>query len=82
MNTAMSTHDATPDELHAAMVDRLTSSGKILTAAVEDAMRAVPRHPFMPDTPPTEAYAEQAVITKRAPDGPALSCASGPGPWR
>ncbi|ABW12918.1 hypothetical protein Franean1_3517 [Parafrankia sp. EAN1pec] len=41
-------------------------------------MRTVPRHLFVPDAAPSEAYAEQAVITKRAPDGAALSCASAP----
>ncbi|MCK9904185.1 methyltransferase, FxLD system [Frankia sp. Cpl3] len=61
------------------MIDRLVASGTILTTAVEDAMRAVPRHLFVPDAAPSEAYAEQAVITKRAPDGTSLSCASGPG---
>ncbi|WP_041255078.1 methyltransferase, FxLD system [Frankia sp. EAN1pec] len=74
-----STHDATPDDLRAAMVDRLATSGAILTAAVEDTMRTVPRHLFVPDAAPGEAYAEQAVITKRAPDGTSLSYASGPG---
>ncbi|WP_018501130.1 class I SAM-dependent methyltransferase [Parafrankia discariae] len=79
MNTAASTHGATPDELRAAMVDRLAISGAVLTGAVEDAMRAVPRHLFVPDAAPGEAYAEQAVVTKRAPDRTSLSCASGPG---
>ncbi|TCJ34569.1 methyltransferase, FxLD system [Parafrankia sp. BMG5.11] len=79
MNTATSTPDATPDELRAAMVDRLAISGAVLTGAVEDAMRTVPRHLFVPDATPGKAYAEQAVITKRAPDGTSLSCASGPG---
>jgi protein-L-isoaspartate(D-aspartate) O-methyltransferase len=41
-------------------------------------MRAVPRHRFVPDATAHNAYADQAVITKRAATGAALSCASVP----
>ncbi|WP_230205330.1 methyltransferase domain-containing protein [Parafrankia elaeagni] len=73
------TRDSSPDVLHSAMVRRLTRSGKVLTKAVADAMAAVPRHYFLPDTPPRVAYSEQDVVTQRAADGPALSWASAPG---
>lgn len=73
------TRDSSPDALHAAMVRRLARSGKVLTDAVADAMAAVPRHLFLPNTPPRVAYSEQDIITKRAAGGPALSWASAPG---
>ncbi|WP_018505007.1 methyltransferase, FxLD system [Parafrankia discariae] len=74
------TRDSSPDALHAAMVRRLARSGNVLTDAVAEAMAAVPRHLFLPDTPPRMAYSEQDIITKRVTaDGPALSWASAPG---
>lgn len=75
MNT---TTDSTPEALRATMVDRIKSAGHARTAAVEQALRDVPRHRFVPAAQLTDAYANQAVITKRAADGAALSCASVP----
>ncbi|MFI1577607.1 methyltransferase, FxLD system [Embleya sp. NPDC020630] len=69
----------TPDTLRGDMVDRLLRGRPTLDPRVADAMRALPRHMFVPDAPLDEAYAEQAVITKRNDTGIALSCASGPG---
>ncbi|MFE3205649.1 methyltransferase, FxLD system [Embleya sp. NPDC059237] len=68
-----------PDTLREDMVDRIIRSRPTLDPRVADAMRAVPRHMFVPEAPLDEAYAEQAVITKRNDTGIALSCASGPG---
>ncbi|MQA88064.1 MAG: methyltransferase, FxLD system [Streptosporangiales bacterium] len=67
-----------PDALHAQLVDRLLDAGHIRTAAVEAAMRAVPRHLFLPGTPLEESYADQVVVTKRDADGAALSSVSKP----
>jgi hypothetical protein len=38
----------------------------------------VPRHLFVPEASVEDAYADSAVVTKRAVDGAALSCASVP----
>ncbi|QFZ17722.1 methyltransferase, FxLD system [Saccharothrix syringae] len=75
MNT---TTNSSPEALRAAMVDRIKAAGHARTAAVEQALREVPRHRFVPAAQLTDAYANQAVITKRAADGAALSCASVP----
>ncbi|WNV83903.1 methyltransferase, FxLD system [Umezawaea sp. Da 62-37] len=75
MNT---TTDSTPEALRATMVDHIKSAGHARTAAVEQALRDVPRHRFVPAAQLAVAYANQAVITKRAADGAALSCASVP----
>lgn len=75
MNT---TTDSSPEALRAAMVDRIKAAGHAHTAPVEQALREVPRHRFVPAAQLTDAYANQAVITKRAADGAALSCASVP----
>lgn len=75
MNTTDAT--ATPDLLRARMVDTIRAQRPI-SAAVAEAMLTEYRHLFVPDAPVEEAYAEQAVITKRAATGAALSCASVP----
>ncbi len=50
-----------------------------MTTDSPEAMRIIPRHLFLPEASVEEAYADQAVITKSAADGAALSCASVPG---
>ncbi|HVK23855.1 MAG TPA: methyltransferase, FxLD system [Actinokineospora sp.] len=75
MNT---TTDSAPETLRDTMVDTVKDSGYARTTAVEAAMRAVPRHAFVPEATLADAYADIAVITKRAADGSALSCASVP----
>jgi protein-L-isoaspartate(D-aspartate) O-methyltransferase len=67
-----------PQTLRDQMVDRITAAGWAYTPRVAEAMRNVPRHLFVPDATFAEAYDDQAVIIKRAPDGRALSCASEP----
>jgi len=74
--------NATPDadSLRAGLVDLLAARGTVRTAPVEAALRAVPRHVFIPDTELQAAYApDDAVVTKRDPAGIALSSASAPG---
>lgn len=75
MNT---TTDSAPETLREAMVDNIKQAGYARTRAVEIALRTVPRHEFVPEATVTDAYADIAVITKRAADGSALSCASVP----
>lgn len=77
MNSPAPVTDASPEELRAAMVDRIVT-GRPTSPRVEEAMRTVPRHAFVPAAPVAEAYANQAVITKRGSDGASLSCASVP----
>jgi protein-L-isoaspartate(D-aspartate) O-methyltransferase len=68
----------TPEALHARMIDRILRAGHARNPNVARALRAVPRHLFVPDAPVADAYADIAVITKRAANGAPLSCASVP----
>lgn len=71
------TPDATAGQLHDRMVQQIIDSGSARSAAVIAALRAVPRHAFLPGVPLSEAYdPHAAVITKKAADGTHLSCAS------
>jgi protein-L-isoaspartate(D-aspartate) O-methyltransferase len=63
--------------LRAQMVDRIVS-GLPLAPAVEDALRRVERHRYVPAAPLADAYQERSVITHAFPDGAPLSCASEP----
>ncbi|WP_369974880.1 methyltransferase domain-containing protein [Thermobifida halotolerans] len=61
------------------MVDRLCADGVVRSAAVEAALRRVPRHLFVPGTSLEEAYADEAVHTKHDPaTGVSVSAASQP----
>ncbi|MDX6743616.1 methyltransferase, FxLD system [Actinocorallia sp. A-T 12471] len=71
---------ATADQLHTGLIDLLVARGTVTSPQVEAALRAVPRHSFVPDSPLETAYApDDAVVTKRDADGVALSSASAPG---
>lgn len=65
-------------ELRAELADELRAQGKIITRAVEDAIRRVPRERFMPDdTDLAVAYGfDNSVITKRDQHGVAISSVS------
>ncbi|GGQ42977.1 methyltransferase, FxLD system [Couchioplanes azureus] len=65
-------------ELRSALVERLRADGKITSAAVEAAVRAVARERFLPaDTPLEVAYGvDNSVVTKRDAHGVALSSVS------
>lgn len=78
MNSPAPTAPTSPEALRSRMVGQLTADGSLVSERVEQAMREVPRHQFVPHASPEEAYADQAVITKRADNGAALSCASVP----
>ncbi|MEL7208306.1 MAG: methyltransferase domain-containing protein [Actinomycetota bacterium] len=67
-----------PDEARAAMVARLRAAGVVSSPAVDAALSAVPRHHFIDDVSIEFAYAETAVVVKRAAGGRALSSASQP----
>lgn len=74
MNTTITPADA----LRAHMVDDIIKTAHGLPSRIEEALRTVPRHEFVPAATTEEAYANQAVITKRGRGGAALSCASVP----
>jgi len=76
---AMNTTTGTPAEvLRASMVDHVVNASYARSGPVEEALREVPRHRYLPATTVEDAYADIVVITKRASDGAALSCASVP----
>jgi protein-L-isoaspartate(D-aspartate) O-methyltransferase len=77
-DTMNDTITASPETLRAQMVDRIIAAGWARSDRVAEVMRTVPRHLFVPDATVDEAYDDRAVITKRAADGIALSCASEP----
>lgn len=71
--------DETAEDLRAALVRTLTDDGVIKSAAVGAAIETVPRHLFIPEVALPEAYgAYTSVVTKRAPDGRAMSSVSEP----
>jgi len=67
-----------PGPLHRRLVDQLLDADHIQTTRVEAAMRAVPRHLFLPGVPVEDCYLDQLVVTKRDADGASLSSASQP----
>ena len=72
-------HVSPSGDLHAAMVEAILRTSGTHTSRVEQALRAVPRHAFLPHATLEQAYdPDLAVITKTAADGSALSCASVP----
>ncbi|MDT3397673.1 methyltransferase, FxLD system [Streptomyces sp. B1866] len=65
------------DELREQLVDKLHELEALRTEAVERAIRAVPRHLFLPEESVEDAYAAQrALVTKRDEHGIALSSVS------
>ncbi|MGH3885758.1 MAG: methyltransferase, FxLD system [Pseudonocardiaceae bacterium] len=76
MNTTTGT---SPDDLRARMVDLIAAKNYLHSGRVEEAMRTVPRHLFLPAATVEEAYAERSVTTKPGSNGGRpLSCASQP----
>ena len=65
------------DRARARLVDELRDGGRLPSAAVEEAFRAVPRHLFLPGMPLNRAYADEAVAVQ-AVDGVTTSSASQP----
>jgi protein-L-isoaspartate(D-aspartate) O-methyltransferase len=59
---AIRDEDAAARKLRMALVDELRGNGSVRSAAVEAAMRAVPRHVFLPEVPLERAYANDAVV--------------------
>lgn len=58
-------------------VDQLIANGTIVSKGVEAAMRTVPRHLFIPEATPEEAYNPfRAFVTRRDAEGNSLSSVS------
>ncbi|MEV6592183.1 methyltransferase, FxLD system [Streptomyces acidicola] len=79
VNDMISTPTAEAERLRNALVDQLRTDGHARTPAVENALRTVPRHVFVPDAPLEDAYANAPVHIKYDTDGTSISCASQPG---
>ncbi|MER5771152.1 methyltransferase, FxLD system [Streptomyces sp. NPDC001985] len=80
VNTDMITADsAEAERLRNALVDQILANGHARTPAVEQSLRAVPRHAFVPDASLEDAYANAPVHIKYDTDGTSISCASQPG---
>lgn len=60
------------------LVDSLVTAGHLHTEHVEAAFRAVPRHLFVSDVEPMDAYADEVIVTRRDPSGRATSSSSQP----
>jgi protein-L-isoaspartate(D-aspartate) O-methyltransferase len=72
---------ASPEHLNQLMIDAIAAARPVGTSdpRVLDAIRAVPRHAFVPGASLADAYnPDLAVITKRDSGGRSLSCASVP----
>ncbi|RZT87700.1 protein-L-isoaspartate(D-aspartate) O-methyltransferase [Pseudonocardia sediminis] len=65
------------DRARARLVSDLLRDGRVRTPAVRDALASVPRHLFLPDLTPAEAYADEAVAIKVV-DGATISSVSQP----
>jgi protein-L-isoaspartate(D-aspartate) O-methyltransferase len=70
--------DGDATRLRDALVDQLVANGTVCTPAVEGALRATPRHLFVPDVSMDTAYADDAVHTKHDDAGASISAASQP----
>lgn len=75
----IATSEADAARLRNALVDKIRESGYARTPVVENALRTVPRHLFVPDAPLEDAYANTQVNVKYDTDGTSISCASQPG---
>lgn len=72
------THDTEADRLRQQLVDELLADGSLRSPHIEQVMREVPRHLFVPDAPLTKAYGNTPVSIKNDPAGASISCASQP----
>lgn len=68
-----------PEALREAMIGKVQDAGYARSRSVEEALRAVERHHYVPDVDLAVAYANDIVVTKRGADDAVLSCASQPG---
>lgn len=60
------------------LLDQVREQGAATDPLVLDALRTVPRHLFLPDLSPDQAYQDEAIVTKRDADGRPISSSSQP----
>jgi protein-L-isoaspartate(D-aspartate) O-methyltransferase len=60
------------------LVDRLCAAGVLRDDRVVQAFRVVPRHLFLPEVQPERTYRDEAIVTKRSPDGWSIRSSSQP----
>src|SRR6201994_363364 len=60
------------------MVAEVTAADRTVSASVTEALLVVPRHLFLPGIPPAAAYRDDAIVTRRGPDGQPTSSSSQP----
>jgi protein-L-isoaspartate(D-aspartate) O-methyltransferase len=73
------TTDTQPEDLRNRLVDHIREAGHLRSSSVEQALRTVPRHLFVPEASIEDAYANKAITTKPGgPGGRPASCASVP----
>jgi protein-L-isoaspartate(D-aspartate) O-methyltransferase len=72
------TTGTTAESLRHALVGQLLERGIVRIGPVEHALRAVPRHLFVPAVPVQQAYADEPVYTKHDAAGTSISAASQP----
>jgi len=60
------------------LADRLRDGGRVRSGEVAEAFRLVPRHLFLPEVDPAQAYADEAIPVKWDADGRAISSSSQP----
>jgi len=60
------------------MVDQIIGSGRLRSEPLVEALRAVPRHVFVPGVELAKAYEDAAIVTKWAGDGQPISSSSQP----
>jgi protein-L-isoaspartate(D-aspartate) O-methyltransferase len=70
--------DSATNQLRERLIAHLKQSGTLTQAPVEVAMRAVPRHLFLPEEAPERAYADESVVTKWNAEQLPISSASQP----
>ena len=58
------------------MIDQLKGRGLEMTAAIEEAFRAVPREAFLPGIPIERVYSGDAIVTKNDEEGRPISSSS------
>ncbi len=65
-------------QLREDLATRVVTATRIGSGRVAAALRAVPRHLFLPDLPPEATYADDAIVTKRDQGGQPISSSSQP----
>ena len=70
--------DASLAGLRERLVTEALATSRIRDERIAAALRAVPRHLFLPHLPPEEAYLDDAIVTKRDAEGQPISSSSQP----